>query len=226
MMKIGVISGLSREVECFNKIPLQTRKFYTCSGVGPERAEKAARDFIDAGATALMSFGVAGGLSEVASAGTVVLADAVINGQQVYNTDKAWHSRLFSALWDKCPLITGLVAGTDRMVPTSSEKQELFKITKALCCDMESHAMARVAASKQVPFSIIRAISDPYDRDVPSWVLRNLTPTGGVRITALSLQALRRPSSWGKLAGLSRESNRAFKNLGRVALSLGPSLQF
>ena len=226
MAKIGVVSGLSREAECLNKISRGNGQFDTYFGVGAERAEKAACDFIDAGATALMSFGIAGGLSEVASAGTVVLADAVINEQEVYNTDKAWHSRLFAALRDKCPLITGLVAGTDRMVPTSSEKQELFKITKALCCDMESHAVARVAVSNQVPFSIIRAISDPYDRDVPSWVLRNLTPTGGVRMTALSLQALRRPLSWGKLVGLSQDSNRAFKNLGRVALGLGPNLQF
>ena len=225
-MKIGVVSGLSRETECFNKISWGNRQFDTYSGVGAERAEKAARDFIDAGATALMSFGVAGGLSEVASAGTVVLADSIINGQEVYNTDQAWHSRLFSALRDKCPLITGLVAGTDRMLPTPFEKQELFKMTKALCCDMESHAVARVAISNQVPFSIIRAISDPYDQDVPPWVLRNLTPTGGVRITALSLQALLRPLSWGKLIGLSQDSSKAFKNLGRVALSLGPDLQF
>ena len=128
MAKIGVVSGLSRETECFNKISRRNRQFDTYFGVGAERAEKAACDFIDAGATALMSFGIAGGLSEVASAGTVVLADAVIYGQKVYNTDKAWRSRLFAALWDKCPLITGLVAGTDRMVPTSSEKQELFKM--------------------------------------------------------------------------------------------------
>ena len=48
-----------------------------------------------------MSFGVAGGLSKVASAGTVVLADSVVIGQQVYNTDEAWHSRLFSALFQQ-----------------------------------------------------------------------------------------------------------------------------
>ena len=45
-MKIGVVGGLSRETECFDKIPLGNRQFDTCSGVGPERAEKAARDFI------------------------------------------------------------------------------------------------------------------------------------------------------------------------------------
>jgi len=225
-VKIGVITGLQRESACFDTITRAHWDFEIFTGVGPERAALGAETFIDAGACGLLSFGVAGGLTAGVSAGALVLADAVFDGNRCYPTDTAWRNKISESISDTCEVISGTLAGTDRMISTLDGKQRLHRHSAAVACDMESHAVARIAASHGVPFVVIRAISDPHDRFVPSWVLKSVNPAGAVCIPALLWQAVQQPGSWRGLAGLSRDANSAFESLRSVALRLGPGLRF
>ncbi|MDP6897171.1 MAG: hypothetical protein QF510_09335 [Rhodospirillales bacterium] len=225
-MKIGVVSGLPRESACFDAIPRAQRNFETFAGIGPERAANGAEALIGAGARGLLSFGVAGGLAMTAPAGAVVLAEAVVDGDRRYPTDATWRDQICASISGACEVIFGTLAGTDRMISTPDGKQGLHRHSAAVACDMESHAVARVAARHGIPFVVIRAISDPHDRFVPSWVLRCLTPKGDVHMGVLLWQAARRPRSWANLAGLNRDSKSAFASLRGVALRLGPGLRF
>ena len=225
-MKIGVISGLPRESACLDTIKRAQGGFETSSGVGPERAAHGAKAFIDAGARGLLSFGVAGGLTEGAPAGAIILADDVIDGDQRYLSDIGWRNKISESISDVCEVISGTLVGTDRLISTRDGKKRLQQRSAAVACDMESHAVARIAASHGVPFVVIRAISDPHDQFVPPWLLRCLTPAGELRTWKLLWQAVQRPGSWGDLAGLSRDAKSAFGSLRRVALRLGPGLHF
>ena len=225
-MKIGVVSGLSRESACFDTTTRAHGNFEIFTGVGPERAALGAEAFIDAGACGLLSFGVAGGLTAGVPAGALVLAETVFDGNRHYPTDTAWRNKINDSISDTCEVISGTLAGTDRMISTLDGKQRLHGNSAAVACDMESHAVARIATSHGVPFVVIRAISDPHDRFVPSWVLQCLSPTGEVRIPALLWQAVQRPGSWRGLAGLSRDAKSAFGSLRSVAIRLGPGLRF
>lgn len=225
-MKIGVVSGLPRESACFDAIPRAQRNFETFAGIGPERAANGAEALIGAGARGLLSFGVAGGLAMTAPAGAVVLPEAIVHGDRRYPTDATWRDQICASISGACEVILGTLAGTDRMISTPDGKQELHRHSAAVACDMESHAVARIAASHGVPFVVIRAISDPHDQFVPPWLLRCLTPAGELRIWKLLWQAVQRPGSWGELAGLSRDAKSAFESLRGVALRLGPGLQF
>ena len=173
-----------------------------------------------------MSFGVAGGLSEALPAGTIVLATAVVDGEQTHKVDQDWLSRLSLALTDGCDFVIGEITGTDTFVPSPKKKQELRNITGALACDMESHAVARVAVLNDLPFAVVRVIADPHDRVAPDWVFRCLTISGEIKYFRVFLEAFRRPSTWRDLISLSRDSKKAFNSLHGVASCLGPNLSF
>jgi adenosylhomocysteine nucleosidase len=217
---VGVVSGLQREIQCLGPLG-DTLSF---AGVGPERAEAGARQLIAEGATALLSFGVAGGMAPIASAGALVLATSVIDAGQVYQTDQAWHRSLQVLLQPMSTIIEGAVLGTDKMLGSSQEKQQLHGDSGALVCDMESHAVARVAVAAGLPFMVMRAVSDPHTRNVPKWVLRCLTPDGGVETAKLLRALARRPWALPALIGLAGDSKKAFAALSRVAGLAGPGL--
>ena len=225
-MTVGVVSGLPRETDCFQAIPEAERHFKTFAGVGPARAEEGARALIEHGAQGLMSFGVAGGLSADAPAGMVVLATKVVAGDTSFEASEPWRREIYALIGSSVPVAEAAIAGSDRMVGTPDDKRALHKGSGAIACDMESHAVARVAAELNVPFCVVRAISDPDDRVVPKWVLKCLTRSGDVRIGALAWQAARRPQAWGNLIRLAGDSRKAFDGLRGVAGGLGPRLGF
>ena len=221
-MPVGVVSGLLRETECLTPDGKPHPDLMTFAGVGPERAAQGARDLLAAGARGLISFGVAGSMAPGAPAGALVLADAVLHEAERFETDVEWRSRIVEKLGDGVPVVRGSVIGVDGMVATAEAKAALAQTSGAMACDMESHAVAAVAAEAGVPFIVLRAISDPHTHDVPVWVLRCLTPKGGVRTGRLLGQLARRPWAVPELMMLARDSKRAFGTLRRVAHLTGP----
>lgn len=60
----------------------------------------------------------------------------------------------------------GRVASGDQFVSTQSQKDSIIARTHALCTEMEGAAIAQAATRNEVPFVIIRAISDNADETV------------------------------------------------------------
>ena len=67
----------------------------------------------------------------------------------------------------------GRVASGDQFVASREVKERIIEITKALCTEMEGAAIAQTAYRNQLPFVILRAISDKADdsttMDYPSF---------------------------------------------------------
>ncbi len=57
----------------------------------------------------------------------------------------------------------GRVASGDQFVASREKKQAIIELTGALCTEMEGAAIAHTAYRNQVPFVILRAISDKAD---------------------------------------------------------------
>ena len=98
----------------------------------------------------------------------------------------------------------GRFVSTDHIIGSAREKQRFALSTQAIGLDMESSALAAQAQRAQVPFVIIRSVSDLLDEDLPLDFNLFLRPTGwlkGVRAlladssSLLGLARLRRQSA-------------------------------
>jgi adenosylhomocysteine nucleosidase len=220
--RIGVITGLRAEARCLEGLDV----LVACSGARPERARAEAARLIAEGVTALVSFGLAGGLAPTLAAGDLVLAAAVAlpGGWQVV-TDAAWRGRLGKLLGGmrRCE---GTLAGSDRLVASPAVKAALHVSRGAGAVDMESHAVAAAAAAAGLPLLVIRAIADPCDRALPPVARKALGPQGELRPPALLGALLRRPQDLAALLRLGRDSARGFATLRRVAALAAPDLAF
>lgn len=154
----------------------------TC-GVGKVFAAICAEAMIlSFGVTALLNTGVAGGLSPMLEVGDVVVADEVVqhdmnttalgdpqgllSGINVIKiaTDKHLQKALCEATAELgYNGIVGTVASGDLFVAKEKTKARLVADFDAVACEMEGAAIGHVAYVNQIPFAVLRAISDGGD---------------------------------------------------------------
>ncbi len=176
-------------------------------------AAQAARQLIAAGATGIVSFGLAGGLDPALPAGTVVVAHAVAANGRVWPTDYGLSQRLGGATGHLC-------LGLDHVVVSIAEKRRLRRETGAALLDMESGAVAAVAAAAGIPFAVLRAISDPAHVALPPAALVALDPMGRLGIHRLAMSIMARPAQLSALSRLARDATMARRALRAHALLL------
>jgi len=184
------------------------------SGIGAAHAERSAHALVAAGADALLSWGVVGALDPTLGCGTAVLPVEVLHQQRRYATSTAWRERLLGALSAHLPAVSGALLSSDVAVPSAALKARLFTATRAVAVDMESAAVAGVAAQHGLPFLALRVILDTATDTLPASIARAFEPqrsgrgdsadaaavaTGRPRLWPL----LRAPADWGRLLGLA-----------------------
>ncbi|WP_439814846.1 phosphorylase family protein [Zavarzinia sp. CC-PAN008] len=210
---IGFVVGLAAEARRLAPHPLVAQ-----AGGNTERAQAGARDLASQGATALVSFGLAGGLDPALKPGDLILATHILapDGTPL-PCDAALVARLHALLPQAKP---GVILGSPTIVASAADKARLYQRHGALALDMESHGMATAAQALGLPFTALRAVCDPADRALPPAALTALTPEGEERPLAPVWAALRAPAQIPDLIALGRCSASAFKTLGGVARSL------
>jgi adenosylhomocysteine nucleosidase len=187
------------------------------SGMGAALAAIAARNLIDAGAAALMSFGLAGGLDPLLSAGTIVLPSEVISrGGARFSTSRSWREQLCAAIAKQRPVAEGALLTSPQPIGAVAEKAAAFRETGAVAVDMESLGVAEVSAAHNLPFIAVRVIVDTAADVLPRAVVAAsregqvniLRLIGGLAVTPLDLIALIR---------LARAYRAATRSLAAVA---------
>jgi adenosylhomocysteine nucleosidase len=181
----------------------------------PEGAASATRQAIAAGATAIVSFGVAGGLDPRLRAGAIIRPGAVL-----------WQGRLFPA----DPALTralggqtgALIATETTPAATARQKKALREATGAAAIDLESGPAAELAARHHLPFAALRAICDTAVQDLPQAALIALDPGGRILLGRVIASLLQRPGQLPGLVALGRDAARARRALAReIALLRG-----
>jgi adenosylhomocysteine nucleosidase len=89
---------------------------------------------------------------------------------------------------------------------------------------MESVAVARVARTAGLPWTVLRAVSDPVHRTLPCCALRAVDRRGNLRPGALVAALARRPWELGALLALGRDARRAQQVLGTAGTAALPVL--
>ena len=114
-----------------------------------------------------------------------------------------------------------MIVGSDTIIATAAEKQALHTETGALAVDMESHIAACVAARHNLPFAIIRVISDSATEALPPAALVGMKPDGGMALGAVLAALARNPAQLPALIRTGIHAGRAFSELRRVGDVLG-----
>ena len=171
----------------------------------------------------VISFGIAGGLDARLRTGTIVIPRNVVDAEQCWTTDQVWAD----ALAERFPACTRAdLAGTNKPVITIGAKAQLGALTKAVAVDTESHIAARAAHAHALPFAVLRVISDPADRALPSAALVALRTDGGLDLGAVLRDVSRAPGQIPQLVRSGLDTRVALRNLARGRARLGPGLAY
>jgi adenosylhomocysteine nucleosidase len=193
---ICFVTGLTAEARIASRLGL------TLAGGGtPEGAGRVARALAARGATGLVSFGLAGGLNPGLAAGALVIPDAVVWRGRRYAADAALTRRLGGPV--------GTLYAAPAIVVSAAEKRALFETTGADAIDMESGAVAEVAAALGLGFAALRVVCDPAGTTLPPAALMALNGAGAVSMLRVAGSVLRRPGQMADLLRLGRDAARA-----------------
>ncbi len=197
-MTVAIVTGLTAEAAIARKLNVAVE----AGGGTPWGAEVAAEKLVANGATALVSFGLAGGLDPDYRAGAVIVPIAVIEAGRIRPTNAALSEALGG--W-----FGGMLYAGSEIAVTAEDKAALSKSTLCGSIDLESGAVARVAERHGIPFAVIRAICDPADRDLPPAALAALNEKGAIAARRVALSILRNPLQIPGLIALGRDAARA-----------------
>ncbi|HEY6483005.1 MAG TPA: hypothetical protein VIY54_05705 [Steroidobacteraceae bacterium] len=231
---VGIVCALHAEARHLNPVTrrrplasLPDGTLLAVSGMGPPAAARAARALLDAGATALVSWGMAGGLDPAIGAGTIFLpAEVLPLGGTAIATTRRWMQALGGALAQHNILCGGRLLSTASAVGSRQEKAALFRATGAAAVDMESLAVGEAAATRQLPFIAVRVIVDGAQDDVPAAASAAADASGHLQAWQLLCALARAPGDVPSLIRLAARYRAASRSLAAVARygPLGPSL--
>jgi hopanoid-associated phosphorylase len=208
---LGFVCGMVVEAACIDaasKIRQQQARIHITGGVADSAAE-GARAHVAAGVRALVSFGLAGGLDPSLSPGDLV------GGTFVWRADGPPIDA--AALDGDMRFVAGGIAGVDAPVVSVAAKTALRAASRAIAVDMESHAVAAVAAAAGLPFYVVRAIADPASRAVPAAALAGLGPDGRRQPFGVLVGLLVNPAQIPGIVRLAGDSRAALRSLARAA---------
>jgi adenosylhomocysteine nucleosidase len=187
------------------------------SGMGRTAAVAAAGALIEAGATALVSWGLAGGLDPRLQAGTICLPSVVVlRDGATFATDVHWREILAAAISQHLCVVSGKLLTSAAAIEDVAAKAAAFAETGAVAVDMESAGVAQIAASKRLPFVAVRAIVDTAGDTLPRAVMAAGTE-GRVRLARLLFGIVRSPREIAPVMRLAQRYRAAIRALGAVA---------
>jgi adenosylhomocysteine nucleosidase len=221
---LAVVVGLAAEARIARRLGYPV----AIGGGTNAGAEVAARRIAQAGATGLISFGLAGGLDPGLRPGTIVVATVVLwqpgLHEAVRGDDETAHASGITPAARRFPtdaaLSTGLggatghaVLAADTIVTRADTKRVLWQTTGAAAVDLESGAVARVATEHGLPFAVLRAICDPAERDLPPAALIALDRHGTIGLARVIGSVLTHPAQLPALLALAADAAAARRSL-------------
>ncbi len=181
-------------------------------GMGPEAATRAARAVLDDGPDVILSFGLCGGLDPRLMPGIRVVPDAV--------ADEDGEMALAGAA-----LRHELTGEGGRLLSVAEPLADLDAKREAaargfVAVDMESAAVARVAAEHGVRALVVRAVADPATRPLPHVARVAMGDDGRLRPLAAAAALTGWPREWRLVWRAARDARAADASLRDAAATL------
>ncbi len=210
VVRLGIVVGMTAEAQILSG----SLGAVAIGGGTTLGARRMAQSLVEDGVTALISFGLAGGLDPSLVAGTLLVPRAVLSRGRLIDCDEALRASLVGES------IPSLLAA-DAVVATAADKTRLWRETGSSAVDLESGAVAEVALAAGIPFAVLRAICDPATRNLPCAAVAALDERGRIAPMRMARILARHPSQILGLIALGRDAARARQALVGGAESLG-----
>jgi adenosylhomocysteine nucleosidase len=183
------------------------------SGIGGIAAAAAAQALVDAGASALMTFGMAGGLDPALKPGSVVIPCELLSSEGArYAASRAWREQVAAAVSPLRAVTEGNLLTSTHAIDTPAHKAAAFRNTGAAAVDMESAAVAKIAAQHNLPFIAVRVIVDTAADMLPRAVVA-ASRAGRVQLARLIGGLILAPREIASLVRLAQRYRIAMRSL-------------
>jgi adenosylhomocysteine nucleosidase len=170
---------------------------------------QAASCFCSAGVNLVISSGLAGSLKPEIKPAELIAPRKVGNLRDASGVSIT-AAPLALAAHRGATLIETLLT-SNHIVDTQQEKTRLAIFGEAV--DMESFHIVRQFRDEGVPVLVVRAVSDPSDRDLPVDFNKCVTEEGRIKPASLFRQLLRRPKKLPELVRFGLQSRHASQKL-------------
>lgn len=210
-MKLAAITGLEAEARVARRFGLAAKP----SGGVPAQTRAIAEAFLNDGADALLSIGIAGALAPALAPGALLLPRTVVaeDGTR-HPVDLDRHAFALRALHAAGIAVEeGDILGAVATAASPARKAALARATNAVAIDLESHIVADVAARGGKPFLVLRAVSDDASRTLPSAAVNGLAPSGKPALGRVLASVARDPRQIPALIHLAGDTRRALDAL-------------
>jgi adenosylhomocysteine nucleosidase len=190
------------------------------SGIGRVAATAAAQALVDAGVSALMTFGMAGGLDPKLTPGSVVIPCELLGADGArYPACRAWREQVAATVSPMCEVTEGNLLTSAHAIQTPADKAAAYRNTGAVAVDMESAAVAEIAAKHNLPFIAARVIVDTAADVLPRAVVA-ASRAGRVRFARLIGGLILAPRELGAMIRLAQRYRIAMRSLLAVGAHL------
>jgi adenosylhomocysteine nucleosidase len=193
------------------------------TGIGQHNADRVVRQLFDQRTVqAVIHVGLAGALSPLLQVGDLVIGKEV-QGTHSFEPTPALLAAAAQIKLDGIRACSGTIITQDEILWRASEKQrlalELAPGTIA-CVDMESAVVALACTQHQIPFLIVRSISDLLDEDLPMDFNRFRDRNDNLRTGKLMVSCALHPGSLLGLLALRRRTRLCAERLARFVEQL------
>lgn len=207
--RIGVVVGLKAEARIARGLGWDI----AIGGGGAAGAATAVDALIARGATALVSFGLAGGIDPSLRPGRILVPRGVRVGDDILPCDAALCVRLGG-------MTDHVVLGGSDLLDTADSKRRVWRRLQAHAIDLESGAVARAAVSHGLAFAVLRAVCDPANCSLPPAARVALDNKGVIGMWRVLHAVLRGPRQVPDLIALARDAGSARRALMRRVTKL------
>lgn len=165
--------------------------------------------------TSFLSFGVAGGLSYDLKSGDIVIGTYALDcNNNKINSCNILTNNIINSLKDIKYTLGGIFGS---LHPLNIDEKN-YKLESIACAvDMETLTMAQIAQKHNIPFAIIRTISDSVDVKLPHAAIVAINQNGSINYAAMIKSLLIDITQIKDLIILAISSRKAFNSLKIIA---------
>jgi len=230
-MSAGFIVALPWEMSTLTNVSMKvgtsisvTENIHVClSGMGRTNVKQACLQLMDRGVQIFISWGTAAALQDDISTGTLIIPQKIVyKDGAIAEPSRELQKFVKNQVVSYLPYHEGALYAADTLLSKKRIKTDLARQYNVVAADMESGYIADVARDYNIPFVVVRSISDSSDMIIPPVISESVNDDGVLNYRSLMRLIILRPDQWYSMVKLYIGAIKAKKALVRTRSRLSP----